>query len=63
MLLAEVLALPTVNGYATFTPLDWGFAAAEQPDYLARVHRYLQAHGLRQGVCGLDLLRHGWTGP
>jgi hypothetical protein len=60
MMLAEQWALPTLSGFATFNPGDWAFQSIDQPDYLVRVRRYMEAHDLRQGVCGLDLANHSW---
>ena len=61
MVLAERLALPTVNGFSTFNPPSWDFAGAERPDYIERVHRYLKRTGVKGRVCGVDLARGTWT--
>jgi hypothetical protein len=61
MIIGEVLALPTVNGFSTFLPPDWVFQSIDQPDYVSRVGHYLQSHDLREGVCGLDLAKGIWS--
>lgn len=53
MLLAELWQRPTINGFSTFNPPDWRFAAPDAADYDARVRAYARAHRLR-GLCRLD---------
>lgn len=60
MLLAEWFALPTINGFSTFTPPDWNFNGPDLPDYLARVRTYADAHKLA-GLCALDLTAKRWN--
>ncbi len=60
MLIAEYLHLPTVNGFSTFTPPGYDFSSASQPDYIDRARRYAEAHGIAQGLCGLDLTALSW---
>ncbi len=62
MFLAEWFRIPTINGFNTFEPPDWNFAAPEENDYLTRVHAYLEAHRLTD-ICSLDLLTKTWTNP
>ena len=59
MLLAELIRLPTVDGFSTFTPPDWSFNNPERPGYLERVRAYAVAHRLA-GLCGLDLAALRW---
>ncbi len=59
MLISELTHLPTINGFATFTPPDWNFASPRQPDYLSRVRHYATAHNLT-GLCRLDLPSQRW---
>ncbi|MEO7679076.1 MAG: hypothetical protein ABIS14_00075 [Sphingomonas sp.] len=54
MLLAQLWRIPTINGFATFNPPDWAFAAPSAPDYRARVRAYVARHRLT-GVCLLDM--------
>ncbi len=60
MMLAEVWAVPTVNGFATFNPPDWNFASVGESSYLARVGMYLDGRALHDGICGLDMAQHAW---
>ena len=60
MLIAEVLGLPTINGFSTFNPPDWAFAAPRDADYRARVRTYVEAHNLQAEICGLDLAQKRW---
>ncbi|WP_371869719.1 DUF7024 domain-containing protein [Duganella flavida] len=59
MLIAELVHLPTINGFASFNPKDWNFASPAAPDYLLRVQAYAKAHQL-QGLCQLDLVDKRW---
>ncbi|MTV40742.1 DUF7024 domain-containing protein [Duganella radicis] len=59
MLIAELVHLPTINGFASFNPPDWNFAAPAAPDYLLRVQAYAKTHQL-QGLCQLDLTSKRW---
>jgi hypothetical protein len=61
MIIGEVLALPTVNGFSSFLPPDWAFQSIDKSDYSSRVEQYLQAHHLREGVCGLDIAKGTWS--
>lgn len=61
MLLAERWRVPTVNGWATFTPPDWNFDRPLSPDYDQRVAFYARVHGLT-GLCRLDMRQaQPWT--
>jgi hypothetical protein len=63
MLISEVKAVPTINGYSTFNPPDWAFESADRPDYFARVRSYANAHEIT-GLCGLDVATGRWeTNP
>jgi hypothetical protein len=59
MLIAERLALPTVNGYSGFTPPGWRLENPAAPDYPDLVNRWSAAHGLSQ-VCTLALTEKRW---
>jgi hypothetical protein len=60
MLVAEVLGLPTINGISTFNPPLWPGSYPPRPEYLEAVRRHARAHGLEDGLCGLDLQRFAW---
>lgn len=59
MLIAELVNLPTINGFASFNPPDWNFQYPSKPDYSLRVAQYAKGHGL-QGLCKLDLISKRW---
>lgn len=54
MFLAERWRMPTINGFSTFNPPDWDFAAPYSRDYDARAIAYARRHGLH-GLCRLDM--------
>lgn len=61
MLLAELWRVPTINGWATFTPPDWSFARPLEQDYERRVAFYARIHDLH-GLCRLDMReRQPWS--
>lgn len=61
MFLAERWRVPTVNGYATFVPQDWDFAAPLAGDYERRVLLYARIHDLH-GLCRLNVRdARAWT--
>ena len=61
MLLAELWRVPTINGWATFTPPDWSFARPLDQDYERRVAFYARIHDLH-GLCRLDVReRQPWS--
>lgn len=61
MFIAEVFHLRTINGFSTFNPKDWDFAKNPLNTYIPRVLKYVDAHGIRQGLCEFDLNRLKWT--
>jgi hypothetical protein len=54
MYLAQHWRVPTPNGFSTFNPPDWNFAAADAADYDSRALAYARAHRL-EGLCRLDV--------
>ena len=61
MFLAERWRVPTINGFASFTPPDWRFASPLAVDYEARVIAYARRHRL-VGLCRLDVRQvRPWT--
>lgn len=61
MLLSQKLGLPTVNGNSSFYPEGWDMSHPERPDYSAQVLRWIDAHGVRERVCGADPRRGIWV--
>jgi hypothetical protein len=54
MFLAERWRVPTINGFSTFNPPDWNFAAPYSADYDSRATAYARQHGIRS-LCRLDM--------
>lgn len=60
MLLAEYFSLPTLNGYATFTPTGWNLVRPnERERYMSDVKAIVDRYGLTD-VCSLDLSSKRW---
>lgn len=59
MVLAELLHLPTINGYASFVPPDYYLFFPDSPDYAKRVIGHAARYGL-EGLCGLDMKARRW---
>lgn len=60
MLLAELLHVPTINGYASLQPPDYYLFFPDGPDYPERVRRYVERYQV-QDLCGLDLTARSWS--
>lgn len=59
MLIAELLKMPTINGFASFNPPDWNLADPNDGTYDQRVAEYLKKHEIKD-VCKLDLVSKQW---
>lgn len=59
MLIAELLRMPTINGFASFNPPDWNMADPNDATYDQRVADYLKKHDI-QNVCKLELATKQW---
>ena len=59
MMIAELVHLPTINGFSTFNPPGWNFADPERPDYRDRVAAYARANAI-PALCALDLRAFTW---
>lgn len=59
MLIAELLQMPTINGFASFNPPDWNLSDPNDGTYDQRVREYLNKHGIHN-VCKLDLPTKQW---
>ncbi|WP_312663982.1 hypothetical protein [Pantoea sp. CTOTU49201] len=57
MIIADSIGIPTLNGFASFTPKDWVFKQA--PSYLYKVDKYISNHNLNS-VCVLDIKNNIW---
>jgi hypothetical protein len=60
MLIARMNNLPTVNGYSGWEPADWHLQKFDDT-YFQNVKRWLGAHNIAAGVCGLDLRDGSWA--
>jgi hypothetical protein len=60
MLIAEMVHLPTINGFATFVPPGWDLVAPDTPAYLDNVRRFAAAHHI-SALCSLDLKTMQWA--
>lgn len=61
MLLSEKLGMPTVNGNSSFYPDGWEMLFTQQPEYPGRALAWIDAHGIRDKVCGADPRRGIWV--
>ena len=59
MIIAETSRLPTVNGFATFLPVDWNLLSIDRPDYRSRVIAYAEKNALHN-LCSVDLQTGRW---
>lgn len=59
MIIAELLRMPTINGFASFNPPDWNFANPDSDDYDNRMRSYAYSHQINR-VCKLDLPSKQW---
>jgi hypothetical protein len=59
MMIAELVNLPTINGFASFNPPGWDLAYPNNADYLGRIEKYAAQHKLT-GLCRLDLTTMLW---
>ncbi len=60
MIIAEVKHLPTLNGFATFTPPGWALVDPTSLQYLRAVRAFARDHHVG-GLCSLDLQAMRWS--
>ncbi len=60
MLLSEVFALRTINGFSTFNPPDWDFDIIPHETYISRVEHYANNHQIQAGLCEYNLYSSRW---
>lgn len=60
MLIAELIHLPTINGFASFNPPDWNFGYPNNADYIQRIRQYTVKHHIK-GLCKLNLDTLTWA--
>ncbi len=59
-LIAEIMRIPTINGFNTFLSPYWNFENPRSGDYLDNVKAYAARYDV-QDLCALDLMNHQWT--
>ena len=60
MLLAELLHIPTINGYASLQPPDYYLFFPDDPEYGNRIRRYVERYEVKD-LCALDLTAKVWA--
>jgi hypothetical protein len=60
MIIAEVIHLPTPNGWVSFIPTGWALFNPGSDDYLHAVRRFADDNRM-SGLCGLDLRHMQWS--
>lgn len=60
MLIAELINIPTINGFASFNPPDWNMAYPNAPDYISRINSYAEKHNVKN-LCHLSLEDKTWS--
>jgi hypothetical protein len=60
MLLSQLRAIPTINGYSSWFPAGWDLEEPAKPSYPAAVRAWARDRAL-DGLCGLDPRRGLWT--
>ncbi|MDD5460064.1 MAG: hypothetical protein PHG00_00255 [Methylococcales bacterium] len=60
MLIAELIHLPTINGFASFNPPDWNFGYPNNADYIQRIRQYAAKHQIKD-LCKLNLDTLTWA--
>jgi hypothetical protein len=58
--IAQFAGIPTINGMASMNPPDWNFAYPGKPDYLQRIHQYIEKYKLIN-VCRLNIETKTWS--
>lgn len=61
VMLAQLTGVPTVNGNSSWQPDGWDFNDPSMPDYRQLVRKWLQSHGLNDGVCEVVVADWSWT--
>jgi len=59
MLIAEIIRLPTINGFASFLPPHYQLFYPDRPDYSDRIRLYSEQNHVA-GLCSLDLRDMRW---
>jgi len=60
MILSQYFRIPTINGWASFTPHDWVSHHPYTHGYILKTWLYAEEKGILQGLCGLDIPANRW---
>jgi hypothetical protein len=60
MLISQKFRIPTLNGYTSYRPPDWGLLDPFAPQYPAAVRSWANEHNMQGGLCQLDLATMRW---
>jgi hypothetical protein len=60
MLLSQWIGVPTINGNSSWYPPGWAMAFPDRPEYPAQALAWIDAHGLRDRVCGVEPRTGHW---
>jgi hypothetical protein len=61
MLMADRAGIPTLNGYTSGPPPNWGLFDVYIPDYIMHVVAWLNLHQIHDGICSLSLDTWKWA--
>jgi hypothetical protein len=60
MLIAQVVNVPTLNGYSGWFPAGWQLYETDRPSYRSNAWRWAASHGVADGLCEYDVARREW---
>lgn len=60
MLYSELIRVPTVNGFSTFTPRDWNFSRPYRQDIIERSVIYAKKNHIEHNFCSLNMENMTW---
>jgi hypothetical protein len=60
MLIAQVVNLPTLNGYSGWSPPGWRLYETKLPSYRGNAWLWAASHGIDDGLCEYDVARRYW---
>lgn len=64
VLIAQARGIPTLNGYSGMAPPGWRlFDPTDRDGYRRAVAEWAESHGVKDGLCGLDLEAGQWLEP
>lgn len=60
ILIAQVVGVPTLNGYSGWSPPDWRMDRINKPNYFQKVWDWAKQHGITEGLCQYDFAARQW---